>query len=194
MTKEASIAFLTLSVLLSGCKGSESDLMPLDVGHTWNYTVKAPDAFAIYVVAIKVARQISVAGVSGVELTSDLGPSRLAWSGDALVTERLLTTQFRPPLPLLYKSEETHERPWKGQIDFVDVHDQVATGVQSQKGDDDLAFGGKKIHCIRSTVDLQTQAHKYELITWFSSGIGIVQQEQRRDDVLMVRLSLLDLK
>ncbi len=181
----------SLMLLIPGCRGGGSDLMPLDVGHTWNYIVKA--GFDTYVTPIKVSREISVANGNGVELTSTLGTSRLAWSHDGLLAERLAGTQFAPPLPLVFSTEETHERPWKGRVVFVD-RASPATASQSQKGDDDLTFGGKKIHCIRSTVRLQTAAHKIELITWFSAGLGIVQQEQRTDDKLLVKLTLLPLK
>jgi hypothetical protein len=165
--------------------------MPLDVGHSWNYIVKA--GFDTYVTPVKVSRELSVADVSGVELACTLGTSRLAWAGDALMADRLVGTQFEPSLPILFRGDETHERPWKGQVVFVD-RASPATATQSQKGDDDISFGGKKIHCVRSTVRLKTAAHSIELITWFSAGLGIVQQEQRTDDRLSVRLTLLDEK
>ena len=60
--------------------------------------------------------------------------------------------------------------------------------------DDDLEFEGRKIHCIESTVRLETAARKIELITWFSSGLGIVQQEQRTDEKLLVKVKLLEAK
>jgi hypothetical protein len=196
---------LPLIALATGCRGG-SDLMPLDVGHSWNYIVKA--GFDTYVTPIKVDREVSVANTRGVELASTLGTSRMAWTGDSLVAERLAGTQFVPPIPLLFKAEETSDRPWKGHLQFVDQgfldpkdpadnregQPRLATATQSQKGDDDIPFGGKKIHCMRSTVRLQTAAHSIELITWFSAGLGIVQQEQRTDDKLLVRLTLLDTK
>src|SRR5579862_7007171 len=109
------VTLAVLAAVVSGChEGSE--LMPTDVGHAWTYLVKAPRSFDTYVTKIKVGRRISVAKVTGVELDSDLGASRLAWTGDELVAERLIGTQFSPPLPLVFTSEETFERPWKGRV------------------------------------------------------------------------------
>jgi hypothetical protein len=175
---------------LAGCRGGPS-LMPLDIGHKWTYIVKSPRSFDTYVTPIKVARRISVAGVEGVELTSDLGVSRLAWVGDGLMAERLIGTQFSPPLPLVFGTNETYERPWKGQVTFVD-NASPATATQSQKAFDDFPLGGKKIHTIISTIHLKTAARSIELLTWFAPGRGIVQQEQRTDGTLLVRLSLLE--
>jgi hypothetical protein len=174
--------------------------MPFEVGHSQLYKVQA--GFESYVTTIKVARDISVANTQGYELTSNLGVSRLAWVGDSLVAERLVNTQFVPPLPLLYRSEETHDRIWKGRVVFVDVAaptsadflagKKLVTATESQNGDDQISFRGNKIHCVRSTVNLETAAHKIEITTWFSSGLGIVRQEQRTDGKLLIKLDLLD--
>jgi hypothetical protein len=185
------LTLLLAATGLAGCRGG-SDLMPLDVGHSWTYMVTAPQSFKTFVVPMKVTRELSVANVRGAEINSTLGVSRLAWIGDGLMAEKLAGTQFIPPLPIVFKAEETHERPWKGRVVFVD-RSSPATGTQSQKGDD-LDFGGSKIHCIRSTVRLKTAAHSIELITWFSAGLGIVQQEQRTDEKLLVKSTLLPLK
>lgn len=193
----AFLAALLASLASSGCRGGGSDLMPLDIGHQSTYIVKA--GFDTYVTPIKVDREVSVANTRGVEMTSILGATRLAWVGDALMAERLAGTQFVPPLPILFRAEETNDRPWKGRVQFVDrgsldPNSPPATAMQSQKGDDDLPYQGKKIHCIRSTIRLKTAVHSIELITWFSAGLGIVQQEQRTDDKLLIRLSLLETK
>jgi len=165
--------------------------MPIDVGHSWTYVVKAPRSFNTYITQVKVARRLPVADVTGVELTSDLGPSRLAWKGDELVAERLIGTQFAPALPILFASGETYDRPWSGRVDFVD-RGSFATATQSQKGEDDLTFEGRKIHCVESTIKFKTAAHSIELLTWFSDGLGIVQQEQRTDGILVLQIKLLE--
>lgn len=194
--------FLRLSIVglvvgTLGCGGG-SDLMPLEVGKTWNYIVRAK--FSTYVAPVKVTRRLSVASVPGFELTSILGSTRLAWSGDALVTDRLVNTQFTPALPLLYRTGETSERLWKGRVVFVDrsAPNQVdflagkglVTATQSQKPDNELEYNGMKLHCIRSTIHMKTAAREIELLTWFAPGIGIVKQEQRTDGTLLVSLSL----
>lgn len=186
---------------MSGCR-SGSDLMPLEVGRSWTYDVKAPQSFGRYITAFKVSRRLSVANSTGVEVTSELGASRLAWVGGGLFAERLASAQFRPPLPLLFEAEETHERPWNGRVEFVEsasptwkdfvLDHGLAKATQSQKADDELTYGGKKIHCVKSTVHLKTTAHDIELLTWFSAGLGIVQQEQRTDGKLLVQLKLLE--
>ncbi|HTQ08605.1 MAG TPA: hypothetical protein VMI31_00895 [Fimbriimonadaceae bacterium] len=165
--------------------------MPLDVGHEWTYIVKAPRSFLSYVTKVKVARRLSVADTAGVELASDLGPSRLAWKGNELLAERLIGTQFAPALPLVFSSGETYERPWSGRVTFVD-RGSFATASESQKGNDDLTFEGRRIHCIESTIELKTAAHRIELLTWFSEGLGIVQQEQRTDGVLVLQIRQLE--
>ncbi len=178
-------AIFSLSV--AGCRREGSDLMPLNVGHSWNYTIRSVRGLYTYVSPITVSREVSVANTQGVELKSSLGPSRMAWAGDALLVERLAGTQFIPPLPLVYRTDETHERHWKGTVIFVD-NTSPAWAVQSQGPDDDLIYGGKKIHCIRSTIQFHTASRDIELETWFSAGLGIVQQEQRTDGILLVKL------
>jgi hypothetical protein len=193
--------WLAVAVVAAGCGGGGgSDLMPLEVGQTRLYKVQA--GFESYVTTMKVSREISVANTVGYELTSTLGVSRLAWSDGALVAERLVTTQFMPPLPLLFKAEETHDRIWKGRIVFVDkaapamkdyaAGKKLVTATQSQSVDDQIPFRGNKIHCIRSTVNMQTAENKIEITTWFSAGLGIVRQEQRTDGALVLKLDLLD--
>jgi hypothetical protein len=179
-------------LVLVGCKGG-SDLMPLEVGREWKYIVEASTDFKAYVTPMKVTRQMSVANAKGFEVVTDLGVSRLAWVGDGLMADRIAGTQFSPPVPLLFATDETFERKWKGEVTFID-RASPARATQSQKADDELEFEGKKIHCIRSTIRLETTARKIELITWFSSGLGIVQQEQRTDEKLLVKIKLLEAK
>lgn len=174
-----------------GCGSGNSDLMPLQVGHTWNYIVKA--GFDTYVVPVTVRRRLSVASGSGVELAGPLGVSRLAWKGNALFADRLVATQFSPAIPILFDGDDTHEHRWKGRVDYAD-RGSSAAATQSQTEDNDLTFGGRKIECVRSTVTLKTATREIELTTWFSRGLGIVQQEQRTDKTLLVRLTLLDEK
>jgi hypothetical protein len=177
---------------MSGCRGA-SDLMPLEVGREWKYIVQASTDFKSYVTPMRVTREISVANAKGFEIVSDLGVSRLAWVGDGLMADRTAGTQFSPALPLLFATDETFERKWKGEVTFVDKA-SPAHGTQSQKADDELVFEGKKLHCIKSTIRLKTASRDIELITWFSSGLGIVQQEQRTDEKLLVKVKLLEAK
>lgn len=174
--------------LVCGCRGNGSDLMPLEVGKSWGYLVKA--GFSEFYMPSKVTREVSVANTAGYEISNSVGTSRLSWTKDALVSERLLGAQFIPPVPLLFKSEETHERPWKGRVVLVD-RAWPATATESQTGDDSIDYGGRKIHCTKSIVLLKTPVHEIELTTWFSSGLGIVRQEQRTDKALLVQLNLL---
>lgn len=162
--------------------------MPLDVGHSWRYLAKA--GFDTYDTNLEVSKAVPVAGTQGVELTSDLGACRLAWVGDALVADRLVNAQFSPSLPIVYSTDETFDRPWKGFITFVE-RTMKATATQSQSVDNDLTFEGRKLKSIRSVVKLQAEGHTLELITWFSDGVGIVRQEQRTDGELVMKLELL---
>jgi hypothetical protein len=162
--------------------------MPLRVGRSWSYLARA--GFDTYVTQLQASKQVPVAGTRGVELTSDLGASHMAWVGNALVADRLINAQFEPPLPLVYSTAETYERPWKGKVTFIETS-WPARATQSQSTDDDLTFEGHKLHCVRSVVKLQSEKGSIELITWFSDGIGIVQQEQRTDGKLVLKLELL---
>jgi hypothetical protein len=177
---------------LGGCRGN-SDLMPLNVGCEWKYIVEASADFKSFVTPMRVTKRISVANVDGFEVVSDLGVSQLAWVGDGLMADRIAGTQFSPPIPLVFATNETFDRKWKGEVTFVD-RASPARATQSQKSDDELQFEGNSIHCIRSTIRLETAARKVELITWFCSGLGIVQQEQRTDDKLLVKVKLLEAK
>lgn len=173
--------------------------MPLETGRNWSYLART--GFDTYVTTLQVAKSVPVAGAHGFELTSDLGTCDVAWVGNGLVAERVINAQFDPPLPLVYSTSETYQRPWKGRVSFVEnsvprmpslvFKEWPGRANQSQSSDDDLTFEGRKLHCIRSVVKLETNTQTIELITWFSSGIGIVQQEQRTNGKLVMKLELL---
>lgn len=177
------------TIFLPGCKGVDDSLMPMTVGKSWKYSISA--GFDSYVLPVKVVRELSVANTRGFELSGPLGTSRLAWTETGLVAERLNNTQFIPPLPLVSNVDNDKGTRWKGRVINAD-RTTAATALQVQSNDPDTMIGVQKTATVRSTVNLKMGASELELITWFQSGQGIVMQEQRTDNRLLVRLSILE--
>lgn len=170
-----------------GC-GSGSSLMPLSVGRTWSFTVKA--GLNSYNAEVKVTRETSVASAKGYEISGPLGTSRMAWNKSGLVADQLVNAQFIPALPLLAEGEESKPRKWHGRVILVD-NASPASGVQSQAADDTQTYQGSKVHTVRSTVLVKTAERNIELITWYLAGVGPIRQEQRTNGTLVVALSSL---
>lgn len=177
---------LVFLLVLGGC--SEPDrLMPLGNGHEVTYLVKT--GLAARVEPVRVVRNLPVAGVEGAELSGPLGTSRLAWKDGVLVADSLVNGRFSPPLPLL--ATDRKARTWHGRVETLGreqpgsaklVHDQET-----------LSLGARKVFTTKATLtlDLPQAGGKIEVISWYQSAVGLVQQEQRTNGQLVLQLQLL---
>lgn len=186
-----------LCVLL-GCGQGGPSYMLLKEGKEWSYQVKS--GFRDSVVTLKVGKPISVGGLRGFAINSDLGESRFAWDGRTLVASKLANTVFVPPIPILAEDKIPDKKnarenefvpaiTWKGRITSFGKS-RTATGGLSQRRSMLQTVTGD-IAVVETVVKLDIGAIPMELRTWFQRGTGIVKQEQRTNRKWLVGLELL---
>lgn len=173
---------------LSGCRGGgDSDLMPLRVGSEWKYNVSGK--FAKYVEPIRINREIGVAGTKGVELSSPLGSSSLAWKKGVLYADRLSGTVYSPPLPLL--TEDAQKVDWQGSASWPTKGTLKAVARLTQE-QQKLQLDARTYNTTCSRLQIIVDGTKsIELTTWYAPGVGIIRQEQRTGGDLDIRIDYL---
>jgi hypothetical protein len=183
---------------LLGCGQGGPSYMLLKEGKEWSYQVKS--SFHDNVVTMKVGKPISVGGLRGYSLESELGESRFAWDGRVLVASKLANTIFVPPIPILAEDKIPDKKnarenefvpaiPWKGRITSFGKS-RAASGNLSQRRSILQTVTGD-VSVVETVVKLDIGAIPMELRTWFERGKGIVKQEQRTNRKWLVGLELL---
>lgn len=161
-------------VVLAGC-GADDRLMPLRVGNEWSYDVKTglPESVA----ALKVTREVPVAGTTGYELDSPMGISRMAWKGETLIASVLGNSRFSPPLSLLNSIEERQTTKWDGRMySHGKTYEYKASLSQEPTP---LTREGRKYQAVMTTLLLRLPDRELEIQTWYAPGYGILNQVQR---------------
>lgn len=167
-------ALLVIVAAMAGCD-SRDNLFPLRVGNEWSYGVKT--GLADYVEAIKVSRQVPVAGVQGYELTSSMGITRIAWKGETLYARVLTGTRFEPPLPILNGAEEKHTYRWEGSIYSAGkAYKGTATIEQDAES---LTQSGHKLNTIKSVITVRLPDREIRTESFYAPGTGLVNQVER---------------
>jgi hypothetical protein len=172
------------AVVVAGC-GQPPDLMPLEAGREMEYVVRSD--LDTRVEPVRISREVPVAGAPGFELTGPLGTSRLAWKDGMLLAASTTNARFHPPVPLV--TVDGKARDWRGEIE-VRGYTSEAVGRLVQE-DVDLDLNGKKVPTRMSTLSVTLPRGEIELISWFQRGVGMVQQEQRTNDRLVLRMEML---
>ena len=176
------------AVMASSCGGPEkSELMPLTVGKQMTYSVNA--GFEKMIDPIKVARTVPVAGTTGYELTSSFGTSRLAWRDGELLAAQTANAFFTPPIPLL--TEDGSNRDWTGKIESMGRVSQ-GTATLTQKKSEKIRIATQEFTTQATELTFRLPRGTIVVNSWFASGIGLVQQEQRTNDQFVLRLELLN--
>lgn len=175
-------------LLLSGCqRGTQSDLMPLNVGSEWKYSVSGK--FAKYVEPLRINREVGVAGTQGVELTGPLGVSAVAWKKGVLYADRLAGTSFSPPIPLL--AADSHVVDYKGTASWP-VAGSVKVAARLTHEPQKLKLDAREYETVKARLQLVLdESRSIELTTWFAPGVGIIRQEQRTGGELDIRIDYL---
>jgi len=180
---------------LSGC-GAGDDWMPMKVGKSWTYRVRA--GFERHTVPIRVAREVTVASTTGYELASPLGVSRIAWKSGRLVGESMANARFEPAVPLLFPNvqfEKNHPKQvatWHGRLLTLGVEREANATLVEQN--DSVEIGTRKVPAILATLTVRLPSGLrpavLELASWYQAGVGLVQQEQRTNGTRIVQLTL----
>jgi len=175
-------AFLP-ALLLAGCGGGHP-LMPLAVGRSTTYVVKF--GFDSRVEPVKVTRRIAVAGVDGYELAGPLGVSRLAWNKGTLYSDQAVNASFEPSLPML--AEDAKDRVWHGRVVSMGKVNPATARLVHKKSS--VVIGGRKLDTTLAVLTLTIPGGEIELDSWYAPEIGLVQQEQRTNNVRVVQLQM----
>lgn len=183
-------AALVLAACIFACGCAENgEYMPLRDGLTWTYSHQ--DATEL-VSRYRIEGRAPVGSASGYRLISDLGESRLAWSGGTLLASMLGGTVFDPPLPLLRPGAAGEEKqegrvqavPWKGRFLHAGAWKTAAgslTQTRLAKEDRDLRIVPGSARGMRSRMELTTGGKKQVLETTFVARVGIVRQTWERE-------------
>jgi hypothetical protein len=134
---------------------------------------------------VKVERQVAVDGVTGYEVSGTMGQSRLAWKDGLLEASQLPNATFNPPVPLCVAGQAKARREWKGMIGVMG-RGTAATATLVQEPDKEM-FSGRTVQTTKTTLTILSGPQKTELITWFQRGVGPIKQEQRTNDILVVK-------
>lgn len=177
------IAALT-AVLTALCGCGDGKEFPLSVGKSWSYMVDSGFG-TTRVEEVKVLREIPVDGVTGYELGGNMGQSRLAWKDGVLEAAQLPNATFNPPIPILIGGEKKARKEWKGMIGVVG-RGSHATAILIQEPDK-ASFSGRTVQATKTTLTILSGPDKTELITWFQDGQGPIMQEQRTNNILVVK-------
>jgi hypothetical protein len=164
--------------------------MPLAAGKKWTYHAH----YGIQdqrVESVLATREVAVGDGDGFELSGPMGTSRLGWNGHTLVADEAANAFFSPSIPLL-TDDGRPPAPWAGQI-RVNGHtyDAKSDLVQSPKPVKMTVSGQNfSTRAAKLTVYLLPNRGKIVLDSWFQPGVGLVQQEQRTNDDLVVQIQL----
>lgn len=165
------------AVLLVGCRSGGDTLMPLGTGKVWQYQVTSGLTTAVQ--TVKVTGPTSVGPFAGWSVRGDGAESRLAWDGGRLFAGCLAGTSYRPPLPLVDADAKT----WKGEADSGFGAKPMTATITNKKAKETVGSRPMDV----TLVDVKF-SNGDEALTWFAPGIGIVRQEQRREDRLVAKL------
>jgi len=193
--------FVPLGLLMACGQGGPSYL-PLVDEKEWSYIEKS--SFQDNVVNLKVGNKISVGGVEGRVLNSELGECRMAWDGKKLIASMLSNTVFIPPIPLLLEDkipEKKKDRDaefvtadvWSGSFESLGKVRKAKATLGQRRGTLQMASG--EVSVVETVLKVEIDGVKddvpLELRTWFERGKGIVRQEQRTNRMLIVGLEFL---
>ena len=195
--KNSSLLLVPFLSFIAGCGQGGPSYMPLVDDKEWQYSTLSD--FQHNVPVIKVGKKVSVGGVEGRVLTSDLGESRFAWDKNRLVASLMANTVFNPPIPILVedkiperrKSREEEFVPaeeWSGSFESLGKTRKAKATLSQRRTVVQLSTGETNV--VETVLKVQIDGLKddvpLELRTWFERGVGIVRQEQRTNRTLIV--------
>lgn len=196
------MAILVPFGLLMACGQGGPSYLPLVDEKAWSYTSKS--AFQDNVVNLKVGSKVSVGGITGRVLASELGESRVAWDNHRLIASMLSNTVFIPPIPLLVDDKVPDKKKgregdfvpveeWSGTFESLGKVRRAKATLSERRSTLQLTFGETNVveTVLRVQIDGMKDDSALELRTWFERGKGIVRQEQRTNRELVVSLEFL---
>jgi hypothetical protein len=172
------------ALTLLGCSQAPS-LMPMEVGRSTTYVVTY--GLERHPEPVTVSREVPVSGASGYELTGEMGASRLVWKDGVLLASQTANAWFDPPIPLV--AADAGDRSWSGRVASLGTKSLASATLTHSKEKLDLA--GKTLDTVLSVLTIQLPRGRIEVSSWFQPGVGLVQQEQRTGDNLVVKMEMI---
>ncbi len=173
------------ALFIAGCS-PPPDLMPLEVGRSTSYEVK--HGLVKNVEAVTVTSEVPLMGRTGYELSGPLGVSRLVWKDGVLYASQTANAVFNPPIPLV--SLDGKPRRWTGTLQALEVISEATAELQ-QKRVKGVRLRSRKVDATLATLTVTMPRGSIELQSWFQPGVGLIQQEQRTGNVLVLRMEML---
>ena len=120
----------------------------------------------------------------GWELRGPMGAARLGYAGDRLVADQLGGAFLTPPLPIGISVKA--RASWRGWV--VSAAGRQAAKAEIAANETKNPFQGRSRLTNHTVVSLRVGLKTIDLQTWYVPGDGIVQQEQRTNDKLDLKL------
>ncbi len=158
--------------------------MPLAIGNTWSYQVKA--GLSTRISTVKIERKESVGKIEGFALTSEIGDTTLAWQDNQLIAGRLANSEFFPPLPIYANIKDGDIINYSGTIRASGSAKTAKGQLKVRQVEEEI--DGKKLNLLVGQVTLKIENETHEITTWLQSGKGIFRQEHRINDTLATQL------
>lgn len=165
-----------------GCH--DTSYMPLEQGREWKYLVSTSSGSSV--ASLAVIEKARVGLTTGWRISGEKGDLRLAWNRQRLVASELSAAQFDPPITLIKTDAKAGSWKWHGTIRSRGF--EAASTAECLQQPDRIKIAGNERACLLTIIRLQFRGNNIELRSWFQDGIGIVRQEQRVDDKLIVAL------
>jgi hypothetical protein len=169
---------------LVGC-AKQSDLMPLKLGTSATYEVSY--GLEKHVEPLTISRSLPVDGVTGFELSGPMGVSRVAWHNGELRAAQTANAWFDPAIPIL--ADDKKDRQWSGRVGVMGVK-SLAKAVLTHK-QDKLDMGSKAVEATLAELTITLPRGTIVVDSWFQPGVGLVRQEQRTADKLVVSMEMI---
>lgn len=161
--------------------------MPLSEEAIWTY--QAEPGLQNETVDLKVSGLVPIGSNEGYELKSGWGSSKLVWNGDQLFAAQLGGTEYNPPLPLLAKLRPEDEIKWTGEVTVAGISKPATASLKTKENE--ARIGSRTMTATESDITLTVGEDTHEIQTWFVENYGIARQEQRKNGLLINRLTYL---
>ncbi len=171
-------AGLLVGLSLTGCGDDTARYFPSDTGSRWSYTMRS--GLISRVEEVSVLGAVSAGDTTGVRLAGPMGESVLFWKDHWLMAETLAGTRFDPALPILLGSRPGSTTTWHGTVTVAGRSSSANATITQAKSS--YKISGRSVPSLIVKTQLKSGGHVTAVDTWFAEGIGIVKQDQSRDD------------
>lgn len=176
--------WILVPILLCSCSRGERDLMPLEVGNTWTYSLNTRDV-GESLETLSIARRIALGEFVGYEITGDTGRTVVAWAGGVLLASELSGTRYEPALPLIPGEPES---TWEGVVVVNGETTRASAKIARSKSTYELKNQARETVLVEHTIYIGEDTPMV-IATHYADGIGILEQRQTLNGDLVLRIA-----